>query len=69
MSKLEEAIDVINLDMLNAFEYGDEIVLNGEYTLYHYYNVDVVVVVQSDEWTEVLQVMWSDKGIEYESLI
>ena len=69
MSKLEEAIDAINLDMLNAFEYGDEIVLNGEYTLYHYYNVDVVVVVQSDEWTEVLQVMWSDKGIEYESLI
>lgn len=69
MSKLEEAIDAINLDMLNAFEYGDEIVLNGEYTLYHYCCEDVVVVVQSDEWTEVLQVMWSDKGIEYESLI
>lgn len=68
MSKLEEAIDAINLDMLNAFEYGDEIVLNGEYTLYHYVDDDVVVVVQSDEWTEVLQVMWSDKGIEYEAL-
>tara|TARA_R110001632_G_scaffold70548_1_gene164293 strand:- start:933 stop:1142 length:210 start_codon:yes stop_codon:yes gene_type:complete len=68
MSKLEEAIDAINLDMLNAFEYGDEIVLNGEYTLYHYCDDDVVVVVQSDEWTEVLQVMWSDKGIEYEAL-
>ena len=68
MSKLEEAIDAINLDMLNAFEYGDEIVLNCEYTLYHYYDDDVVVVVQSDEWTEVLQVMWSDKGIEYEAL-
>jgi hypothetical protein len=68
MSNLEQAMDTITIDMLNALSYGDEIELNDEYTLYHYLEDDIVVIVRTLEWEEVLQVMWNDNGIDYEEL-
>lgn len=68
MNKLEKAIDTITIDMLNALSYGDEIELNDEYTLYHYLEDDIVVILKTDEWEEVMQVMWNDNNIDYEQL-
>lgn len=68
MNKLEKAIDTITIDMLNALSYSDEIELNDEYTLYHYFEDDIVVIVRTLDWEEVLQVMWNDNEIEYEEL-
>lgn len=56
---LQDAMDKINFDMLDSLSYGDEIILNEKYTLYHYTEDDIIVIVQEEEWTEVLQVLYS----------
>ena len=57
---LKKALNGINIQLLNSLEYGDEIQLNDLYTLYHYSEDDCVVVNRTQDWTELVQVLWDE---------
>lgn len=57
---LKKALNGINIQLLNSLEYGDEIQLNDLYSLYHYSEDDCVVVNRTEDWTELVQVLWDD---------
>jgi len=70
---LQEALDLINVEMLKSLVYGEERRLTPRYTLYHYSSDDVIVVnIDTDEnWEELVQVLWDwdtdeDSSIIYE---
>lgn len=67
---LQDAQDKVTIEMLESLEYGEEIRLTDYYTLYHYSEDDIFVIVLDirDEWTEVLQVLYSDTDIVFEAL-
>jgi len=67
-NKLNQALESITVDMLNNLEYGEEIELNENYTLYHYCEDDIVVVNETENWDEIFQVLWNDKDITFEKL-
>ena len=70
MNELDKALDQIDIDLLESLEYGEEIKLTDRYTLYHYMNDEVIVLVVDDgyDWSEFLQILWSegDYRIDYE---
>ena len=57
---LKKALNGINIQLLNSLEYGDEIQLNDLYSLYHYSEDDCVVVNRTQDWTELVQVLWDE---------
>ena len=57
---LKKALNGINIQLLNSLEYGDEIQLNDLYSLYHYSEDDCVVVNRTEDWTELVQVLWDE---------
>ena len=57
---LKKALNGINVQLLNSLEYGDEIQLNNLYSLYHYSEDDCVVVNRTQDWTELVQVLWDE---------
>lgn len=63
---LENAISQITIDLLKKLEYGEEIELNEEYTLYHYTEDDVIVLNRTEDWEELYQILYND---EDESII
>lgn len=63
-----EATDKITVEMMNNLEHGDELKLNDDFTLYHYTGEDVFMVVLTDSWIEVFQVMINGNEIELETL-
>lgn len=65
-TKLQDALDKVTIPMLNSLEYGQEIELNDTYTLYHYTEDDCVSIVETEEWNEVLAVLWDKLNIEYD---
>lgn len=69
-TKLEDAQDKISIAMLKELEHGEEIELNDTFTLYHYTEDDVFIVVHdADEiWEEILQVMTDGEEISFEAL-
>lgn len=69
-TKLEDAQDKITIKMLDSLEHGEEIELNETFTLYHYTEDDVFVVVHDEDevWQEILQVMTDGEEIEFEAL-
>lgn len=67
-TQLDEAKKKITFEMLEALQYGDEIKLNDKYTLYHYCEEDIIVIVQSEPWEEILQVLYSKDEIIFEQL-
>lgn len=69
-TKLDDARDKITIQMLDNLEHGEEIKLNDTFTLYHYTEDDVFVVVHdADEiWEEILQVMTDGEEIRFEAL-
>jgi len=69
-TKLEYAKDKITIQMLNDLEHGEEIKLNDTFTLYHYTEDDVFVVVHDEDevWQEILQVMTDGDEISFEAL-
>ena len=69
-AKLDDARDKITIQMLDNLEHGEEIKLNDTFTLYHYTEDDVFVVVHdADEiWEEILQVMTDGEEISFEAL-
>ena len=64
---LQDAMDKVTLDF-NGLSYGQELELNDKYTLYHYTDEDIVVINETEEWNEILQVMTNGNEIEFEDL-
>ena len=69
MSELEKAIANITVEELISLEYGEERLLNNKYTLYHYYEDDIITINETEEWTEILQVMYNKDKVIFENLI
>jgi hypothetical protein len=67
---LEDAMSQITIPLLKRLEYGEEIELNAEYTLYHYTEDDVIVISRTEDWEEVLQILYNEEAdeIEFEKL-
>lgn len=74
MSLLNNAIEQIDIKLLNSLDYGEEKPLNCKYTLYHYTEEDVIVINQTldedgnEDWTELFQVLNDGSTIEFEQL-
>lgn len=65
---LQDAIDKINVNLINTIYYSDETELNDEYTLYHYAEEEIIVLVKTEEWEEIYQIMIDDDVITFEAL-
>ena len=61
---LEDAISKITVPLLQLLEYGEEIELNAEYTLYHYTEDDVIVLNRTEDWEEIFQILYNDQEEE-----
>lgn len=57
---LDDAISQITVPLLKKLEYGEEIELNAEYTLYHYTEDDVIVLNRTEDWEEIFQILYND---------
>lgn len=70
MNYLENAEEQITYDMLINLENGDEIALNKMYTLYHYTEDSVIVLIKTlddsgqEDWEEVSQLLYNPKTKE-----
>lgn len=65
---LEDVQDKVTVEMLNSLENGEEIELNDYFTLYSYTEDDCIVIVLTEEWIEVLQVLYDSESVEFEAL-
>jgi hypothetical protein len=65
---LKDAQDKATMELLNSLTYGDEVILNNMFTLYHYFEEDCIVLVLTESWEQVLQVLYDDEGIIFESI-
>lgn len=65
---LEDAQNKVTVEMLNSLENGAEIKLNDLYTLYSYIDDDCIVIVLTEEWVEVLQVLYDNESVVFEAL-
>lgn len=63
-TKLEEAMELVTIEMLNGLTYSEEIHLNDKYCLYHYSEDDFVVLNDIDEWEELYTLQWNNKTNE-----
>lgn len=61
---LEDAISKITIARLKSLEYGEEVELNEEYTLYHYTEDDVIVLNRTEDWEELYQILYDDEKEE-----
>lgn len=61
---LEDAVNQINFDILKKLEYGEEVELNAEYTLYHYTEDDIIVINRTEDWEEIFQILYNDQEEE-----
>lgn len=61
---LDKALEKITIDLLKSLDYGDEIELNEEYTLYHYIEDDFISVVRTEDWEELFAVSYNKKTKE-----
>lgn len=56
-------------EMIEDLVHGDEAKLNDMFSLYKYLEEDIVVVVLTDEWTEVATVLRDGEGFIYDMAI
>ncbi len=67
--ELEDAMDKVTIDMINNLAHGEDQELNKTYVISKYIEDDVIVIVKTEEWEEVLQVMTNGDKVEFESLV
>lgn len=67
---LNEACDLVTVEMLNNIQNGEEIKLNENFTLYYYLEDEIFVLNHTETWTEILAVMYGEdnKTVEFEQL-
>jgi hypothetical protein len=58
---LKDAISKITIASLKSLEYGEEVELSEEYTLYHYTEDDVIVLNRTEDWEELYQILYDDE--------
>lgn len=70
MNKLNNALEKLTIELLKSLDYGQEVELNDEYTLYHYIDDDFISIVRTEDWVELYAVQYNeDSGeIDLESL-
>lgn len=61
LTMLDKAMEKITVEMVKNMDYGEEIELNEEYTLYHYMEDDLVVLNETEEWEEKYTVLYDDE--------
>ena len=66
--EIQEAIDSVTIEMINDLDYGEEVELTKGFCLSHYCEEDVIVLNDSEEWEELLQIMTDGKEITFEIL-
>lgn len=66
--KLTDAMERINVTMVQAMEHGEEIELNNKYTLYKYVDEDIVMLLKSEEWEEVASVTINGGSVKFEMM-
>lgn len=52
MSQLIDAHQKITVELIKSMTYSQKIELNSMYTLYHYSEDDLVVLVRTEDWVE-----------------
>ena len=65
---LDDAVNKITMDMVKGLQYGEELELNAEYTLYHYTEDDIIVLNRTEDWEELYQILFEDDKIIFEEL-
>jgi hypothetical protein len=65
---LDDAVNKITMDMVKGLQYGEELELNAEYTLYHYTEDDIIVLNRTEDWEELYQILFEDDKIIFEKL-
>lgn len=65
---LDDAVNKITMDMVKGLQYGEELELNEEYTLYHYTEDDIIVLNRTEDWEELYQILYEDDKIIFEEL-
>tara|TARA_R110000868_G_C10882398_1_gene763057 strand:+ start:697 stop:936 length:240 start_codon:yes stop_codon:yes gene_type:complete len=68
IQNLEDAKEMVTHDLINKLDYGKEIILNDSFRLYHYIEEEIIVIVFTDIWEQILQVMSDDGEITFEVL-
>lgn len=58
---LDDAVNKITINIVKGLQYGEELELNEEYTLYHYTEDDVVVLNRTEDWEELYQILYNDE--------
>lgn len=66
--RIEEVLELVTVDLVNRIGHGEEIELDSEYTLYCYVEHDIIVVVRTEDWCEIFQVMINGDELEFEAL-
>ena len=64
MNLLDNAFDKITIELLKSLEFGQEIELNEEYTLYHYIEDDFISLVRTEDWEELYSVLYDEETDE-----
>jgi hypothetical protein len=69
--ELNDAINNLNINILKNITYSQEIELNDKFTLYHYIEEDKIVINETENWEEILEVFYDEdtSDIMYEILI
>lgn len=62
MSQLIDAHQKITVELIKSMTYSQKIELNSMYTLYHYSEDDLVVLVRTEDWVEEAVVLYDDKN-------
>jgi hypothetical protein len=65
---LDDAVSKITVALVKGLQYGEELELNEEYTLYHYTEDDVIVLNRTEDWEELYQILYEDDKIIFEVL-
>jgi len=56
--------------MMNELEHGESLELNVSYTIYKYWEDDIIVINKTDDWEEIVQLLHDgNDNIQFESLI
>ena len=66
--EIQEALDKVTIEMIDKLNYSDEIELTKDYCLYHYSSDDIIVLNNSEEWVELLQIFIDEDEITFEVL-
>lgn len=66
--EIQEAIDSVTIEMINDLDYGEEVELTKGFCLSHYCEEDVIVLNDSEEWDELLQILIDEDEITFEVL-